>query len=526
MQPTASRYRHTLTRLAGSVATGALVLGTVGVAVAPQAMASDTTVTLAGVQANGLVGVPQSLVITAGNQTAPCGSVMPSPATIFGNSNGSTQALGTATFANCVGNATQYTFQWVPNSATTWYLYADVDDGESPAIRSGVAPVTTTTRITAASTVQLGQPTTVTASVTANSRSLTSPQGTIQFSVVGGGNIGGPVALNNAVPSTVQIQWTPAVLGSTSLIATYTPGLVNGVLNTTCGTTCVSAPDPIQVTSSGVKMYLANPPVFSSGAAATITAVVSVVPPTGGVTFTVNGSAFAANVPVQSNGQAQARWTPPAPGQYTIGAIWTGNGGMTSSAQEVVSVGSVAPQADLISVAPQGQGAWSPAGVYTLGNGTQITFVTNTASGAPVVLTAPGPCTISGTTLTVTSGSGTCRLVANSPGGNGFSAATASYSINLVPGAQTPRRNVRASGTIPRGTTVTLATQANNVTNAGQRMSWSIQSGRNFCQLRYPSNGSVRLRAVRNGSCNVRATAPAVPGQWNRMVLNRTYRVR
>ncbi len=526
MQPRNSSVPRPLGRLAGSLASAALVIGAIGVAVAPQAAASDATVNLIGVQANGQVGVPQSLAITAAIQGAPCGSVLAPAATIQSSVTGSTQTIGTATFASCVGNAYQYLFQWVPGSAIISYISATVADGTSNAIRSAIAPVPTTTRITAASTVMLGQPTTVTASVTANNGSLTSPQGAIQFSVVGGGPIGGPIALNNAVPSTVQIQWTPAVLGTVALLATYIPGPVNGVINTTCGTTCASAPDSVVVTTTGVKMYLANPPAFNAGTPATITAVVSVVPPTGGVTFTVNGAAIAANVPVQSNGQAQATWTPPAPGTYNVGAFWTGNGGMTGSAQETISVGSAAPQPDAISVAPQGQGAWSPASVYTLGNGSRVVFTTSTASGAPVSLTAPGPCTISGTTLTITAGNGQCRLVANSPGGNGYGAATATYTINLVPGTQSPRATVRASGQISRGTTITLATRANNVTNAGQRMSWSIQSGRNFCQLRYPSNGSVRLRAVRNGSCNVRATAPAVTGQWTRMVLNRTYRVR
>ncbi len=526
MQPRISSRRRPLGQLAGSLASAALVIGAIGVAVAPQAAASDTTVNLIGVQANGQVGVPQSLAVTAAIQGAPCGSVLAPPATIQGSVTGSTQTIGTATFASCVGNAYQYLFQWVPSSAIISYISATVSDGTSNAIRSAIAPVPTTTRITAASTVMLGQPTSVTASVTANNGSLTSPQGTIQFSVLGGGNIGGPIALNTAVPSTVQIQWTPAVLGTTSLLATYVPGPVNGVVNTTCGTSCASAPDNVVVTTTGVKMYLANPPSFSAGSPATITAVVSVVPPTGGVTFTVNGAAIAANVPVQSNGQAQAVWTPPAPGNYTLGAYWTGNGGMTGSAQDPVTVGAAAPQPDAISVAPQGQGAWSPSSVYQLGNGTQVTFTTSTASGAPVSLTAPGPCTISGTTLRITAGSGQCRLVASSLGRNGYGPATVTYTINLVPGTQSPRGTVRASGQVRRSTTITLATGAGNVTNAGQGMSWSIRSGRSSCQLRYPSNGSVRLRAVRNGSCNVRATAPAVVGQWSRMVLNRTYRVR
>ena len=50
-----------------------------------------------------------------------------------------------------------------------------------------------------------------------------------------------------------------------------------------------------------------------------------------------------------------------------------------------------------------------------------------------------------------------------------------------------------------------------------------LANARRYCS---GQPGSVRLRATRAGSCNVRAQAPAIAGQWNRMVVNRTYRAR
>ncbi len=296
--------------------------------------------------------------------------------------------------------------------------------------------------------------------------------------------------------------------------------------NTTCGNSCVSAPDTTQVTSTGVKVYLANPPGFSVGETAVLTAVVSVVPPSGTVTFTINGSVIAANVPVGANGQAQARWVPPAPGQYTVNARWTGNGGVTGTAQDVLTVGTEPARSDVITLAPVGQGAWSPAGVYTMPNGTSLTFTATTASGSPVTLTEPGPCALSGMTLTATQGSGQCRLTATSIGGNGYAKTIVVYTVNLVPGTQTPVATIPSSRRVNRNSTLTLAPANRNRTNAGQAMTWRVTSGARSCQLTFPANGSVRLRAVRNGECNVRAVANAVPGQWNRMVVNRTYRVR
>lgn len=513
-------------RIVGAVTMAGVVLTGLGLAVAPPAAAANANVTLTGVQASGTVGVPQTLVVTASIQGARCGSVLAPTAIILGTSNGSTLNIGTATFTTCVGSVFQYSFQWLPASAGVVFLTASVLDSTSSASRSAIAPVSTTTRVTVADTVRLGVPTTLTASVTANGGSLMSPQGTIQFSVVGGGGIGGPVALNSAVPSTVQVQWTPAVLGQTSILATYTPASVNGTVNTTCGVSCSSAPDSVQVTSSGVLIYLANPPGFAVGLPSTITAVVSAFPPTGVVTFTVNGGPIASNVPVPPNGVVTASWAPPLPGPFTVGAYWTSSAGLRGSAQDTIVASAEPAQSDVISLAPQGQGAWSTTGQYSLRNGTSTTFVTSSSSGAPVSLTVSGPCSLVGATLTLHQGTGQCRLVASSTGGNGYGPAQAIYTVSLASGNQVPRGTVRASGDIRRGTTFTLTTRANNVTNAGQRMTWSITSGASRCELRYPSNGSVQLRAVRNGSCGVRATAAAIAGQWNRMVLNRTYRVR
>ena len=526
MESTLYSARSLAARTVGALMAGVVVLGGVSLAAAPPAAAAGSSVTLAGVQANGSVGVPQTLVVTASITGARCGAVLAPAATILGTSNGSTQTLGTATFTTCVGSVYQYTFQWLPPTAAVFFVSASVVDGTSAASRSAITAVTTTTRITVANTVRLGVPTTLTASVTANSGSLASPQGTIQFSVVGGGVIGGPVALNNAVPSTVQVQWTPAVLGQTSILATYTPATVNGTVNTTCGANCSSVPDSVQVTSTGVLIYLANPPGFAVSLPSTITAVVSAFPPTGVVTFTVNGVPIASNVPVPPNGVVRTSWAPPAVGPFTIGALWTSSAGVRGSAQDTIVASAEPAQSDVISLAPQGEGAWSTTGQYSLRNGTSTTFVTSSSSGTPVALTASGPCGLSGATLTPYQGTGQCRLVATTTGGNGYGPAQAIYTVSLASGNQVPRGTVRASGDIQNGTTFTLTTRANNVTNAGQRMTWSITSGANRCQLRYPSNGSVQLRAVRTGRCEVRATAPAIAGQWNRMVLNRSYRVR
>lgn len=515
-----TRMRSDLARAVASASAAVLAISGLALVAAPPATAATST-SLTGVQANGQIGVPQNLVITAAVDGGPCGSIQAPAATVFSTVSGPAQTLGTATFARCVGTTFQYTFQWLPAATGSFFITAQVAGSTSNAVRSAIAAVPTTTRITLANVVTLGQPTPVTASVTANNGSLASPQGSIQFAIVGGGNIGGPVPLNNAVPATTQIQWTPAVLGGQSLIATYIPSSANF----TCGTTCVSAPDATQVTDTGVKMFLANPPAFSVGIPSTITAVVSVVPPSGTIRFTVNGANIG-TVPVQGNGQATITWTAQAPGPVTIGATWFGAGNQTATSQEAVVVNADPIGPDQIRVVTTNGTVVTPGATYQLPNGSVVTYTATTASGSLATFSETGPCTISGNTVTVTQGNGQCRVTATSPGGNGLTATSATVIVNLVPGAQTPRGNVRASGRVNRGDTVTIVTAANNVTNAGQRMSWRVVSGSRFCELRFPSSGNIRLRAVRNGDCDVRGTAPAVEGQWNRLVVNRTYRVR
>ena len=110
--------------------------------------------------------------------------------------------------------------------------------------------------------------------------------------------------------------------------------------------------------------------------------------------------------------------------------------------------------------------------------------------------------------------------------GNGYGAATAVYTVSLVPGTQVPNTTVPVSGRVNRNQTITLERGNRSGTNANPDISWRVTEGRNVCQLRFPANGTVNLRTVRSGTCTVRGTAPAVAGQWNRMVINRTYRVR
>jgi hypothetical protein len=279
------------------------------------------------------------------------------------------------------------------------------------------------------------------------------------------------------------------------------------------------------VTNTGVNVFLQNPPQMYAGAAGTITAVVSISPPSGSATFTVNGSVIGSNIPVQSNGQVSTTWTPPAAGNYTVAVSWTGNNGVTGSAQETISVASGPTGPDVITVTPAGSGSWSPNVPYPFTNGSSVTINASSASGAPVTLTESGPCGFVNNVVTATQGSGQCLINASSPGGNNLGPASATYILSLQPGVQAPTLNPPPSGRYNSGKTITLEGPGNAATNAGNSIRWKVTSGASSCKLQFRNNGAVKLRFASKGKCNVRGIAPAVSGQWSKMRLIRHYRV-
>ena len=517
------RNPHNLRRAATAIlATAALVTGSMTLSAAP-ALADGGSTSIVGAY-NGIIGVPQTLTIQVSNDAAVgigwCSVAAMPTVTVFGNG----QALGTATFQSCSGNSVRnYTFNWVPASAMKWNLYAEDDAGAMPFTSPtvSISPVQTKTTVSAPNTAKIGAQTTISATV-APTQGLYAPIGNVQFAV-NGQNVGSPVFLGGNSPATAQYQWTPTTGGTFTWTATYSPGPDRyGVVDASCGNTCASQADYTVVSSQTVRVYLANPPQFYASTANTLTAVVSVIPPTGSVTFLVNGAAVATNVPVQANGLATTSWTPPAAGNYVVTANWIGNTGITGQAQETVSVAAGAPSADSIVVVASGR-SWVP-GTYSASNGTNLAFAVTTASGAPATVTESGPCNMSGNTLVVDQGNGQCRITVSSPGGGSFGANSVQFTLNLVPGQQTATVAAPASGRVNKGKVLTLESAAQGDTNAGQNIIWKITKGQgSVCKLTFPSSGAVKLKIAGKGYCSVKGKAPSVPGQWAAYSTTRTY---
>lgn len=484
----------------GVAVSTALLLGPVMVAPA----ANADVITFNASSQSGTVGVPMNLYATSDS------SLMGGSVTFSVNG----QSIGTATL---VGG--QAVLSWTPTMAGTFTLSAFDGYTTMNLTNFQISPVSTITTITAPSVVALGNPTPIQINVIPVSPSAFQPQGTVMLYTSGGAPVASAnlVAQANSARSSATISWTPQTLGVTGGYAVFTPSLQSNGVAGSIGST--SPTDNITVTQNGSNLLLTLPPQLSQNVPATLVAT-STPGTTGTVTFSVNNTVIG-TVPM-NNGTASISWTPTVAGPVTIRANSVSTAG-NNIAEETITIVTTT-QADTIQMSVNGTPV--PAGkTGTMRNGSQIVITGVTLSGANIDLNInSGACTLNGSFLTARSGSGACSVTATSLGGNGWTPATASYTIFLNPGVQVPSKNVPASGTINKGRTIVLEPSNSTGTNAGQNIKWRVSSKN--CTLQFPTDGAVTLRGVKKGTCRVTGTAPAVKGQWAAMNFKRTYTVR
>jgi hypothetical protein len=486
-----------------TAAASALVLGAVGLASAP----AQAAVTGFG----GAVGVLQTVTVT----DVTTSGVGQSTCTVTPTINGVAQASTSGTL-----QGTTLTFQWTPANvgAATFSMSDCTTTSIIPA--ASITQVTTTTIISTPNTAPLNQAVRVNITVQSASPSTYTPTGQV---VVRNAN-GAVLSTMGLTPgpgvgqSFAYYWWTPTAAGTFFFVATY-----NGDSN---ATTSVSPQDTVIATPSGNTISLSAPATMTQGVPVQLTATVFPSGTQGSVGFTVNGQPISASVPLNAQGQASFTWTPTAAGQITLGASYMTSQGGSGSTSERVTVVAGAAAKDTISLTQPGVGPWNPNGVYTVPNGTTFTFQASTQSGSPVTLSDTGPCQVNGLTLTVDVGSGQCNLVASSPGGPGYAANQQGYTVVASPGTQALTFQPPASSRVNRGRNIRLEANGGSDTNAGQAVNWRAINSGGVCRVTFPANGSVIVRTTGAGTCQIRGIAQAVPGQWNRMVVNYTYRVR
>jgi hypothetical protein len=491
----------------GTGVAATLLVGAVG-AVGPASPASADigSCAISGNSAVGIIGQLQVLNINNCNDAQ---NVLVTFA------NGSAQTVPVFNGAGTIATA-----NWTPNQIGIASLALQGATGTTGTLASSnIQRTPTTVTISAPNTTQVGVPTQVTVTVQSQSPSAYQPTGTV---TVRDGN-GATITTMGLTPGTGTGQsfaywrWTPPTTGTFIFQASYS-GDTNAVNSQ-------SPVDVVSATPSGNTISLAAPGTMTQGVPVVLTATVIPWNVQGSVGFTLNGQPISASVPL-INGVATFTWTPSVVGQVTLGANYMTNGGRSGSTSDPVTIVPGPVSVDVITLTQPGFGTWAPNGVYTLGNGTTFTFQASTLSGAAVVLKNTGACTNTGLTLTIPQGSGTCNLVATSPGGPGYAPVSQGYTVSMVPGRQTATLAAPNSGNFSTGRTIRLQNPAQGRTNAGQTVHWRVTSGGSRCRITYPSNGAVNVQLRKRGQCTVVATAAAVPNQWASFRLQRTYTAR
>lgn len=500
------RRRSLVRRLIPAGAAVALLAGSL-IGSAIPAQADSLSVSFAP---GATVGLPASVSIAGATNGASLGANVSFSVTY---SNGSAQAFNVQVAEDGSGTGT-----WVPTASGGFTALAS--DGTNQTTGKGsVSQVSTSTSVNAPNVAGVNQQVSLQATVAAAGGSTFGPTGSVQFSIQGGAKIGQPVALNGATPSVASVNWTPTALGNTNIVATYLPANNGGA--TCSGNGCTSSASTVNVTASGSNVGISVPALYAN-TPATITSTVYVASYAGSIAFTANGAGIGGSLPVGANGITTVSYTPTAPGNVTIAVTWTGNNGQSGTTSQTVTV---QPQgkADTIVVDPNGDPApWSSTSPNQVVPGNYVLAV-KTASGATPTLAVTGAgCALSGTTLVISGGSGSCTLTAQSAGGNGYAATTATFQLNLGAAGQTATLALPNSGKVKKGRTIVLARPGQDTTNAGAVISWSVLSGKDKCALIYPADGSVKLKKKKAGACTVAGSAPAAGG-LGPFYVQRTY---
>jgi YVTN family beta-propeller protein len=177
-----------------------------------------------------------------------------------------------------------------------------------------------------------------------------------------------------------------------------------------------------------------------------------------------------------------------------------------------------------LTITPAGQTITFVGGPATATYGSTFTVSATASSGLAVTITASGACTISGPTVTMTSGAGTCLLAANQRGNSNYNAApqqtsatsarkassTTAISSNTPNPSNTGQAvaigvKVSGSGT-PTGSVQVSASTGENCTA-------TLASGAGTCSITFATAGMRTLTAAYPGDNNFTGSGSAAVSQ-------------
>jgi len=373
--------------------------------------------------ANGILGIAQTIQVTAPRFAGKTVSLSVTPQT------GTASTLSVTLSGSGLGSAS-----WTPPSTGYWSVQGTGPFAVATGSRIFVSAVPTSTTLFAPALAQTQTATTVVATVTSTSGTYV-PTGTVTFSNQLGGTYGSaPLVPGSGASATATFSWTPPSPGYFPLQATYNPTLGAGGFANAGSSSSV---DTVEVVLSQPLVALRLPGVYRLGQATSISAVVNNSTLTGSaaIDLNVNGTAtsISGSVPV-SNSVATVPWTPTALGNQVITASFSAtNSNASGSAQQTVAV-LPALTRDPISAGPSGQGPWPAGGTVTMAPNARVAVAATSQSGSPLSIGTSGGCVVIASTMIAPSTPGTCTLTVTSPGSSAFAANTATYSVTVAKG--------------------------------------------------------------------------------------------
>ena len=264
---------------------------------------------------------------------------------------------------------------------------------------------------------------------------------------------------------------------------------------------------------TGTCSVIANQAGNSNYAATQVTETANATPAPQAITFTTNAP---------SNAAYQSSFTVAANASSGFAVVFTSSGSCSNSGA-TFTVTSGTGTCSVIANQPGNSNYAAASQVTQTVNATlapqTITFTSNApssaaynsnftvattggGSGNPVVFTSAGSCSNSGATFTVTSGTGTCWVIANQPGNSNYSAAPqVTEPVNATLAAQTITFTTNAPPSAANGSSFTVAatassglaavfTSSGSCSNAGA--TYTMTSGTGTCSViaNQPGNGN------------------------------------
>ena len=314
---------------------------------------------------------------------------------------------------------------------------------------------------------------------------------------------GSATETTTAIPAPQNITFTtnaPASAGNGNIFTVAATGGASSipVVFTSSGA-CTNINATYTMTSgTGTCSVIANqagspPPYFLYAAAPTVTELTTATLAAQTITFTTKAPASAVygagfTVAAQASSGLPVSYTSSG-ACSNVGAVYT----MTSGTGTCSVIASQPGNSNYSAANPVTESTtathasqsitFTTSAPSTAAYGTSFTVAANATSGLPISYTSSGACSNAGATYTMTSGTGTCSVIANQPGNGNYLAArqvtqsttaqkaTASVSISNLPGnavagksfSPTYTTNSNGSPSVTSSTTTTCAVSGNTV---------------------------------------------------------------